>query len=51
MNKFIVTTNNSELKMLIAKIKHLIKVVENNGFDWDAYEASRGADMDIDIRR
>lgn len=25
--------------------------VVKEGFDWDAFEASRGADMDIDIRR
>lgn len=27
------------------------KTLSKDTFDWDAFEASRGADMDIDIRR
>lgn len=26
-------------------------IVAKEGFDWDAFEANRGADMDIDICR
>ena len=36
--------NDPELEMLIAKTKHLLKVIED-GFDWDAFDASRGADI------
>ena len=32
-------------------VEHSLKVAESGGFDWDAFEANRGADMDIDICR
>lgn len=32
-------------------VEHSLKVVESGGFDWDAFEASRGSNMDIDIHR
>lgn len=28
-----------------------LKTVENNGFDWDAFEARQGSDFDIDVTR
>lgn len=37
-------------KQLKSYVEHSLKVVKE-GFDWDAFEASRGADMDIDIHR
>lgn len=39
-----------QLKSYATEVEHSLKVVKE-GFDWDAFEASRGADMDIDIRR
>lgn len=35
----------------VTAVEHSLKVVECNGFDWNAFEASRGSDMDIDIHR
>lgn len=34
----------------ILKVEHSLKVLENNGFDWDAFIASQGADHDIDAK-
>ena len=39
-----------QLKSYATEVEHSLKVVKE-GFDWDAFEASRGADMDIDIHR
>lgn len=39
-----------QLKSYATEVEHSLKVVKE-GFDWDAFEASRGADMDIDICR
>ena len=39
-----------QLEPYETKLEHSLKVVKE-GFDWDAFEASRGADMDIDICR
>lgn len=44
-------TNKELIQALRANIERLIKIINNNGFDWDAYNAKRGADMDIDIIR
>lgn len=41
-----------DLKSYVSDVEHSLKVVKNNGFDWDAFEAEhRGADFDIDINR
>lgn len=34
-----------QLKSYATEVEHSLKVVKE-GFDWDAFEASRGADMD-----
>lgn len=39
-----------QLKSYATEVEHSLKVVKE-GFDWDAFTASRGADMDIDIHR
>lgn len=39
-----------QLKSYATEVEHSLKVVKE-GFDWDAFEANRGADMDIDIHR
>ena len=39
-----------QLKSYATEVEHNLKVTKE-GFDWDAFEASRGADMDIDICR
>ena len=39
-----------QLKSYATKVEHSLKVVKE-GFDWGAFEASQGADMDIDIHR
>ena len=39
-----------QLESYATKVEHNLKVAKE-GFDWDAFEASRGADMDIDIHR
>ena len=39
-----------QLESYATKVEHSLKVTKE-GFDWDAFEASRGADMDIDIHR
>ena len=39
-----------QLKPYETKLEHSLKVVKE-GFDWDAFEANRGADMDIDACR
>lgn len=39
-----------QLKSYATEVEHSLKVAKE-GFDWDAFGASRGADMDIDIRR
>lgn len=39
-----------QLKSYVTEVEHSLKVVKE-GFDWDAFEANRGSDMDIDIRR
>ena len=39
-----------QLKSYVTEVEHSLKVVKE-GFDWDAFEANRGADMDIDICR
>lgn len=41
-----------DLKSYVSDVEHSLKVVKNNGFDWDAFEEEhRGADFDIDINR
>ena len=37
-------------KSYATEVEHNLKVAKE-GFDWDAFEANRGADMDIDICR
>ena len=39
-----------QLKSYVTEVEHSLKVVKED-FDWDAFEANRGADMDIDICR
>lgn len=39
-----------QLKSYATEVEHSLKVAKE-GFDWDAFEANRGSDMDIDIRR
>ena len=39
-----------QLESYATKVEHSLKVTKE-GFDWDAFEASRGTDMDIDIHR
>lgn len=39
-----------QLNSYATEVEHSLKVLKE-GFDWDAFEASRGSDMDIDIRR
>jgi hypothetical protein len=39
-----------QLKSYATEVEHSLKVAKE-GFDWDAFEANRGADMDIDICR
>ena len=39
-----------QLKSYATEVEHNLKVAKE-GFDWDAFEANRGADMDIDICR
>lgn len=39
-----------QLNSYATEVEHSLKVVKED-FDWDAFEASRGADMDIDICR
>ena len=39
-----------QLEPYETKLEHSLKVVKE-GFGWDAFEANRGADMDIDVRR
>jgi hypothetical protein len=39
-----------QLEPYETKLQHSLRVVKE-GFDWDAFEASRGADMDVDVRR
>ena len=40
-------TNKELIEALRANIQRLIRIINNNGFDWDAYNAKCGADMDI----
>ena len=39
------------LNSYVSDVEHSLKVIKNNGFDWDAFDASRGADFDIDVTR
>lgn len=39
-----------QLESYATEVEHSLKVAKE-GFDWDAFEANRGADMDIDICR
>ena len=39
------------LNSYVSDVEHSLKVIKNNGFDWDAFNASRGADFDIDVTR
>lgn len=39
-----------QLKSYATEVEHSLKVAKE-GFDWGVFEASRGSDMDIDIRR
>lgn len=39
-----------QLKSYATEVEHSLKVAKED-FDWDAFEANRGADMDIDICR
>ena len=39
-----------QLEPYETKLEHSLKVVKE-GFDWDAFEANRGADVDIDVCR
>ena len=39
------------LNSYVSDVEHSLKVIKNNGFDWDAFEAQRGADFDIDVIR
>ena len=39
-----------QLKSYATEVEHSLKVVKE-GFDWDTFEASQGADIDIDICR
>ena len=40
------------LESYVSDVEHSLKVVKNNGFDWDAFETEhRGADFDIDTTR
>lgn len=41
-------TNKELIEALSANLQRLIKIINNNGFDWDA---KHGADMDIDVVR
>ena len=36
-----------QLKSYVTEVEHSLKVVKE-GFDWDAFEANRGADMVVD---
>ncbi len=48
--QLITRTFYKQLKSYVTEVEHSLKVVKE-GFDWDAFEANRGADMDIDIHR
>lgn len=40
-----------QLTPFTTKVERSLKTVENNGFDWDAFEARQGSDFDIDVTR
>lgn len=41
---------NTEILIAALNVMHSIEVLKNNGFDWDTFMASQGADHDIDAK-
>lgn len=40
------------LNSYVSNVEHSLKVIKNNGFDWNAFEAKhQGVDFDIDVTR
>lgn len=42
---------NTEILIAALNVMHSIEVLKNNGFDWDTFMASQGADHDIDTHK
>jgi len=39
------------LESFVTDVERSLKIVKNNDFDWDAFDAKQGADFDIDVTR
>lgn len=49
--KCLIPFTDKKLEAAKKAVEHSLKVAKSGGFDWDAFDANRGADQDIDIRR